>query len=116
MAPAGRSPTSRKRYDIIITHTALNMNNEKTQKKVLTLSKKLISNLPVFMDTAVETLVSFTGLKAEKVAHTIKSFDSKIDNDNICLFSLSTCSYSKLSIFISIITRKSKSIICIYFI
>ncbi|WP_372998501.1 chemotaxis protein CheX [Sulfurimonas sp.] len=73
-------------HDIIITQSALNekLNSSKSSKNALRLSKMLISNLPVFMDTAVETLVSFTGLKAEKSAHSIKGFDTSLDVDNIC--------------------------------
>lgn len=73
-------------HDIIITQSALNekLNSSGASKNSLSLSKNLIMNLPVFMDTAVETLVSFTGLKAEKSAHSIKGFDTSIDADNIC--------------------------------
>jgi len=75
-----------KAHDIIITQSALNekINNEVESKNKLLLSKKLIVNLPVFMDTAVETLVSFTGLQAQKSAHSIKGFDTSIDSENIC--------------------------------
>ncbi len=75
-----------KAHDIIITQSALNekMKNASESKGKLLLSKKLIVNLPVFMDTAVETLVSFTGLQAQKSAHSIKGFDTSIDVDNIC--------------------------------
>lgn len=73
-------------HDIIITHSALNekLGSKSSSKNVLALSKKLISNLPVFMDTAVETLVSFTGLEAQKTSHSIKGFDTSLDVDNIC--------------------------------
>ncbi|PHQ64847.1 MAG: hypothetical protein COB99_07385 [Sulfurimonas sp.] len=73
-------------HDIIITQSALNekLSGTGASKNVLALSKKLIVNLPVFMDTAVETLVSFTGLKAEKSSHSIKGFDTSLDVDNIC--------------------------------
>lgn len=73
-------------YEIVITHSALNMDfsGEKAPKSVLALSKKLISNLPVFMDTAVETLVNFTGLEAQKSAHTVKVFDTKLEINIIC--------------------------------
>ncbi len=75
-----------KDYDIIITHSALNMDfsGSKSSQDTLMLSKKLIVNLPVFMDTAVESLVSFTGLKAEKSSHGIKRFDKDLDIDIIC--------------------------------
>lgn len=75
-----------KSNDIILTHSAINGNEklEEDNKKQLSLSKKLIINLPVFMDTAVETLVSFTGLEAEKLSHTIQSFDSTLKRDVVC--------------------------------
>jgi len=73
------------KHDIIITHSSLNMDYSSSKSsKILTLSKKLILNLPVFMDTAVETLVSFTGLEAEKSAHSVKNFDTELDKDVIC--------------------------------
>ncbi len=74
-----------KECDIVITHSSLNMDVQGgSSKKSLALSKKLILNLPVFMDTAVESLVSFTGLKAEKSAHGIKRFNTKLDTNIIC--------------------------------
>lgn len=76
----------KQNHDIVITHSALNMDstNSNLPKNALGISKKLIVNLPVFMDTAVETLVSFTGLKAEKSAHGIKMFDTGLDQNIIC--------------------------------
>lgn len=74
-------------HDIIITQSALNEKMARSKyspKNALTLSKKLIVNLPIFMDTAVETLVSFTGLEAQKLSHGIKGFDTSIDVNNIC--------------------------------
>jgi len=75
-----------KDYDIILTHSTLNMDftRSKSSGDTLMLSKKLILNLPVFMDTAVESLVSFTGLKAEKSSHGIKRFDKNLKIDIIC--------------------------------
>jgi CheY-specific phosphatase CheX len=65
-------------YDIIVSRTFLNKRVIKTTitKNTLSLSKKLIMNLPIFMNKAAETLVSFTGLEASKVSHSIKSFDT----------------------------------------
>ena len=76
---------SEEAHDEIITQSALNekVSSSGILKNSLSLSKKLIINLPIFMDTAVETLVSFTGLEAEKLAHSIKGFDTSIDADNI---------------------------------
>lgn len=75
-----------KTNDIVITHSSLNAKSgcKNTQKGHLALSKKLILNLPVFMDTAVETLVSFTGLEAEKASHSIKSFDLSLTKNVTC--------------------------------
>ena len=74
-----------KHYDLVVTHSTLNMDltTSKSSENPLILSKKLISNLPVFMDTAVETLVSFTGLDAHKSAHSIKRFNIKLTTNVI---------------------------------
>ena len=72
-------------HDIVITHSTLNMGYTSSKSKgTLALSKKLIVNLPIFMDTAVETLVKFTGLKAEKSSHAIKRFNTKLEISTIC--------------------------------
>ncbi len=75
-------------HDVVITHSALNANGDikKTygSENALLLSKKLILNLPVFMDTAVETLVSFTGLESRKSKHGIKRFDTNLQMKTIC--------------------------------
>lgn len=78
--------SSHNSSDIIITHSALNANsdNKSSEKVRLALSKKLIVNLPVFMDTAVETLVSFTGLEAQKLSHCVKSFNLDFTKDIVC--------------------------------
>ena len=52
-------------------------------KKTLHLNKKLILNLPVFMDTAVDTLTSFTSLEAKKQSHSVKEFDTGLKGDFI---------------------------------
>lgn len=44
----------------------------------MSLSKQLIVNLPVFIDTAVNTLVTITGLEAQKIKHEIRPFNEKI--------------------------------------
>ena len=51
--------------------------------KTLNLSKKLIINLPIFMDIAVETLSSFTSLETKKISHEINFFDSNLDGEYI---------------------------------
>jgi len=74
------------RYEFCVTQSFLGDNSkDKTNTKPrLNLSKKLITNLPVFMDTAVETLVTFTGLKAQKLSHSITSFNSELISDVVC--------------------------------
>ena len=74
--------TDKTKY-LLIEKTILRR-QQKTQAGALQLSKKLILNLPIFMDTAVDTLVSFTALEAKKVGHAIKSFEMNIDNGSIC--------------------------------
>lgn len=73
-------------HDMIVTHSTLNMafSGAKVKVNTLSLSKELIVNLPIFMDTAVETLVSFTGLKAKKLSHGIKRFKTDLSVDIIC--------------------------------
>ncbi|NOX15431.1 MAG: chemotaxis protein CheX [Epsilonproteobacteria bacterium] len=53
-------------------------------KPTLFLSKKLILNLPIFMDTAVEILVTYTGLKAQKISHKITTFNNDLQSDMVC--------------------------------
>jgi CheY-specific phosphatase CheX len=75
------------RYNIYVTQSSLNIQSgckKAPEQGSLNLSKKLISNLPVFMDTAVETLVSFTGLEAQKSSHSIKCFDTNIKTEMLC--------------------------------
>jgi CheY-specific phosphatase CheX len=75
-----------KNYKFSVTQSFLGQKSSKTQesKPRLKLSKNLIINLPVFMDTAVETLVTFTGLKAQKLSHSITSFNSELVSDVVC--------------------------------
>lgn len=72
-------------YEIVVSRTFLNKRVEKVTaaKSTLSLSKKLIMNLPVFMSKSAETLKSFTGLETEKIAHSIKDFDMSIDEKSI---------------------------------
>lgn len=53
------------------------------QNNTLNLSKKLIINLPVFMETAVKTLTAFTDLKAKKLGHSIKKLDKSVEEEVI---------------------------------
>ena len=73
-------------YDVVVSRTSLNERTVKAKESVkkLSLSKKLIINLPVFMNKAAETLVSFTGLEAQKKSHSIKKFDTTLEKDCIC--------------------------------
>lgn len=70
-------------YDITITQCRLNLNSNKPAVAQLGLSRVLIQNLPLFMDTAVETLVSFTGMEAKKKAHEVRPFETKLGLDVI---------------------------------
>lgn len=72
-------------YDIVVSRTFLNKKSDKQieTKNTLNLSKKVIMNLPTFMNKSAETLVSFTGLEAKKVSHSIKKFDASIDKKSI---------------------------------
>lgn len=44
-------------------------------------SKELILNLPVFIDTAVDSLVTITGLEAQKIKHAVREFDRQLDSN-----------------------------------
>ncbi|ASC92628.1 chemotaxis protein CheX [Sulfurospirillum diekertiae] len=70
---------SAKKYDMTITHTAINQSKSKVSAtQSLGLSRQLIMNLPVFIDTAVNSLVTITGLEAQKIKHEIRPFNEKI--------------------------------------
>lgn len=49
----------------------------------LKLPKLLVENLPLFINTAAETLESFTGISAKKVTHGIMPFRTDIPNNFI---------------------------------
>ena len=81
-----REKISDPNIDYSISQTKINLLMEKKDKVVPTkfcLSKKRITNLPVFIDTAVENLETMTGLKAEKVSHQISIFDQSIETNII---------------------------------
>lgn len=79
-----RIKASAKKYDMTITHTAINHSKDgASQPKSLGLSKQLIINLPVFIDTAVNSLVTMTGLEAQKIKHEIRPFNEKIPPQTI---------------------------------
>jgi CheY-specific phosphatase CheX len=71
--------------DFAVNQTKINLTKKKkdTAKKAFLLSKKLVSNLAVFTDTAVDNLETMTGLKATKTSHTIGLFDQSIKNSII---------------------------------
>ena len=74
---------SAKKYDMTITHTAVNQSANKPATTSLGLSKQLILNLPVFIDTAVNSLVTITGLEAQKIKHEIRPFNQTIPSQVI---------------------------------
>lgn len=65
------------KYNIDKTHL------QKDNAHQFTLSKKLITHLPTFVDTAVDNLSMITKLKAQKVSHEIMPFNTKIDGQAI---------------------------------
>lgn len=75
---------SAKKYDMTITHTAINqLKSKPSTPQSLGLSKELVINLPVFIDTAVNSLVTITGLEAQKIKHEIRPFNEKIPSQVI---------------------------------
>jgi CheY-specific phosphatase CheX len=74
--------------DFAIDQTKLNQdfNNVAKEKSShsLNLSKNLIANLPLFIDTAVDTLMTITGLDAQKNTHSITTFKSSLSGSFIC--------------------------------
>ena len=83
--------TKNDSFDIIVSRSMLNKRVIKSEiNNKLSLSKKLIINLPTFMNKASDTLFSFTGLEAQKISHSIKKFDTNLDTD--CISSVMTFS------------------------
>lgn len=80
-----KQKASLKNYDMTITQNAINLKESAlaSRSKGLTLSKQLIINLPVFIDTAVNSLVTTTGLEAQKIKHEIMPFNEKIGHEVI---------------------------------
>ena len=74
-----------KNYDMTITQNAFNLSRSEhaSTQKSLGLSRELIINLPTFIDTAVNTLVTTTGLEAQKIKHAIMPFNEKISEPSI---------------------------------
>ena len=79
-----------KGVDVVITMTALNLdknkNKLKSPTKKLKFSKSLISNLPIFLETSVETLTSLTELPAKRLSHGIKTITDDIGENILSTF------------------------------
>ncbi|MDD3344194.1 MAG: chemotaxis protein CheX [Sulfurospirillaceae bacterium] len=69
-----RQKASAHTYDMTMMQNRLNLKESALAKPTLTLSKELIINLPTFIDTAVNSLVTITGLDACKIKHEIRPF------------------------------------------
>lgn len=71
-----------EKIDITISQTMLTSKEISKNKTTngLKLSKELVSNLPLFIDTAVETLMTLTALDAEKSKHGIGHFKNNFDD------------------------------------
>lgn len=80
-----KQKASLKNYDITITQNAINLSQSPSHasQKSLSLSRELIINLPTFIDTAVNTLATITGLEAQKIKHEIMPFNEKMTEPNI---------------------------------
>lgn len=74
--------TQLEKIDITISQTMLTTKemSKQSEGKHLKLSKELVSNLPLFIDTAVETLMTLTALDAQKSKHGIGHFKSTFDD------------------------------------
>lgn len=65
--------------DLAISQTKINQVLDKSKAQVqVGLSKNLVTNLPFFIDTAVDNLEMLTGLKANKIAHAITPFNTDL--------------------------------------
>ncbi|MDD2384008.1 MAG: chemotaxis protein CheX [Sulfurospirillaceae bacterium] len=72
--------TSSHAYHMTIMQNCLNLKESSFIKPTLALSKELIINLPAFIDTAVNSLVTITGLEACKIKHEIKPLTTLSEN------------------------------------
>jgi len=70
-----------EKIDIAITQTCI---NKSTNTQKLHLNKKLIANISIFIDTAVETLMSLTEMDAKKTQHAISNVKSDIKGNVFC--------------------------------
>jgi len=81
----------KSRIDFAVSQCKINQNHrEKSTKDTSTpekrnfnLSRAMIGNLPTFIDTAVDTLVTITALEAKKLSHGIKPFYDNILDETI---------------------------------
>jgi len=71
---------SKTKINLIARKNKKNVSND---KRTFKLSKAMIVNLPTFVDTAVDTLVTITALDANKISHCIRQFDENISNEVI---------------------------------
>lgn len=81
-----RAKISDPNIDYAVSQTIINLiadNTPASATKKIGLSKKLITNLPIFIDTAVDHLETMTGLKAQKISHTISLFNEDIESNII---------------------------------
>ncbi len=75
-----KQKASAQSYNMTIMQNCLNLKESTLNKPALSLSKELIINLPSFIDTAVNSLVTITGLEACKIKHEIRPFATVTDN------------------------------------
>lgn len=80
-----REKISDPNVDYSVSQTSINLVKDVTASAATTkkfnLSKKLITNLPVFIDTAVDDLETMTGMQSQKLSHTISLFNQDIETN-----------------------------------
>ena len=72
--------------DFAVSQTKINKTKEASTQPAthkFKLSKKLVTNLPTFVDTAVDHLETMTSMKAKKISHEISLFHQDIETDSI---------------------------------
>jgi len=72
--------------DFAVSQTKINKTKEVSTQPAahkFKLSKKLVTNLPIFVDTAVDHLETMTSMKAQKTSHTVSLFHQDIEQDSI---------------------------------
>ena len=68
-------------FDAVVMDSSLGEKRKKQSSLHLSLSRKVVQNLPIFTDNAVNTLSSLTGYEAKKVSHAVKVFNKDISFD-----------------------------------